>query len=83
MVGGGRKAEPEAPATPIPPSAPVVPTPEPEPSPEQEWTTGGTPSGTSSKIGFIIGGAIASVLIVAGVLTFVFFEKMMEVYRGK
>ena len=76
VVGGGRKAEPEAPATPIPPSAPVVPTPEPEPSPEQEWTTGGTPSGTSSKIGFIIGGAIASVLIVAGVLTFVFFDKL-------
>jgi hypothetical protein len=76
VVGGGRKAEPEAPATPIPPSAPVAPTPEPVPSPEQEWTTGGTPSEASSKIGFIIGGAIASVLIVAGVLTFVFSDKL-------
>ena len=76
VVGGGRKVEPDAPATPIPPPAPVAPTPEPQPSPEPGWTTGGTPSEASSKIGFIIGVAIASVLIVAGVLTFFFFDKL-------
>ena len=87
VVGGGRKVEPEVPATYSPTSNPAptfeAPKTASQPSPTEEQPTSSNPSADLNKTGLKIGAAIASVLIVAGALVFVFFDKLPFGNRGE
>ncbi|MCR9177682.1 MAG: sel1 repeat family protein [Alphaproteobacteria bacterium] len=83
-VGGGRKAEPEAPAAPATPPQAAAPT-EVPPAQSKQAGTDQSATGTTSpsnKMALIIGGVIASVVIIGGVLTFVFFDKLPFGFNG-